>query len=100
MVSIMTIQGSFHIVWSNSEEPTATPKYKVQFPRVSCGGALRPQYIEGESELEAYLVKAGFTHASAGNWATQLHSTGSVDIPHQLDEEEYRASYMPLPTSA
>jgi len=96
----MNIQGRFHIVWSNSEEPTATPKYKLQFPQEHGGGALRPQYIEGKSELEAYMVKAGFTHASASDRVRQLHLTGSVDTPHQLDEEEYRASYMPLPTSA
>jgi hypothetical protein len=64
------------------------------------GGALRPKDTVGKSDLQAYLVKVGFTPASASSWVEELHATGSVDLLHELDEEEYYTSYMSLPTSA
>jgi hypothetical protein len=89
-------EGSLDIHWENSNEPTATPHYRLLFLRYTAtpsGGALQPKRIVGDQALQAYLVEIHFTPEDAGQWIEQLKEQTSVSIPNVRLASQFLADY-------
>jgi len=91
-----TVEGSLDIHWSNSNEASATPKYRLLFARYAGfqSGAQQTKMIVGGDALEAYLTDLGFEAEDAKAWVRKLREQVSVSIPNVILQQEQLAPYL------
>jgi hypothetical protein len=95
MVEAMTVEGSLDILWLNTQDRTATPRYDLIFSRYAGfkNGAQQPNKLVGPTALESYLIKLGFTAGDAKNWVKKAHERVSVSIPNVIMPGQHLADY-------
>jgi hypothetical protein len=95
MPEAMTVEGSLDILWINSTDTSATPRYDVIFSRYAGfkNGAQQPNKITGRAVLEDYLTGLGFTSGDSKNWVRRAHDRISVSIPNVIMPDQLLADY-------
>jgi hypothetical protein len=86
MIEAMAVEGTLDILWMNTADKTATPRYDLIFARYAGfkNGAQQSNKIIGTYALKAYLIDLGFAVENAEFWAKQASQKFAVSIPNVM----------------
>jgi hypothetical protein len=87
----MNREGNLRIIWANSKDRLATPRYIVTFasyqPPTSFGAQM-PREIVGEAELLHYLQRVEVGMDELKIRMTELHAQGHREFAHTILSDE------------